>query len=40
MKEDLKNFQNQNTKTVCSTLGLMAPATTTQPLEGKFFADR
>ena len=38
-KEDLKNFQNQNTKTVCFTSGLMVLATITQQLEGKFFAD-
>ena len=38
MKEDLKNFQSQNTITVCSILGLMVLATITQPLEGKFFA--
>ena len=39
MKEDLNNFQNQNTKTVCSISGLMGLATITQPLEEKSFAD-
>ncbi len=39
MKDDLNNFQSQNTKTVCSTSGLMLVATIAQLLEGKFFAD-
>ena len=39
MKEDLNNFQNQNTKTGCFISELMVLVTITQPLEGKFFAD-
>ncbi len=39
MKEDLKIFQNQNTKTECSISRLMVVATTIHYLEGKFFAD-
>ena len=36
MKEDLKNFQSQNTKTVCFISALMVLATITQLLEGNF----
>tara|TARA_Y100001968_G_scaffold263475_1_gene252080 strand:+ start:200 stop:385 length:186 start_codon:yes stop_codon:yes gene_type:complete len=39
MKEDLKNFQSQNTKTVCSISDLMVVAIITQPPERKYFAD-
>ena len=39
MKEDFKNFQSQNTKTVCFISVLMVLATITQLLEGKFFAN-
>tara|TARA_Y100001968_G_scaffold264108_1_gene252871 strand:+ start:202 stop:330 length:129 start_codon:yes stop_codon:yes gene_type:complete len=39
MKEDLKNSQSQNTKTVCFILEEMGLATITQPPEGKFFAN-
>ena len=39
MKEDLKNFQNQNIKTECSILELMVLATITRLQEEKFFAD-
>ena len=38
-KEDLNNFQSQNTKTICSILGLIVLVTITQPLEGKFIAN-
>ena len=40
MKEDLKNIQNQNTKTECSMLEMMVLVTITQPREEKFFVDR
>ena len=39
MKEDLINFQSQNTKTVCSISELMVLVITTPLLEGKFFAN-
>ena len=39
MKEDLNNFQNQNTKTACSISEPMVLVTITQPLEKKLFAN-
>ena len=39
MKEDLSNFQSQNTKTVCSISELMALVIITPQLEGKLFAN-
>jgi len=40
MKEDLNNFQSQNTKTECFILGRMVLVTITPLLEGKFFVKR
>ena len=39
MKGDLNDFQSLNTKIVCSISELMALATITQRLGGKFFAN-
>ena len=39
MKEDLNNFQNQNTRTVYFILDLMEVATTIHPPEEKSFAN-
>ena len=39
MKEDLINFQSQNTKTVCSISELMVLVIITPQLEGKFIVD-